>query len=129
MNILSFKYLRIFALLLPLLLTGKTDDSTRLPEKDGKLVALVTWGDLDNTKATNVYIEAHGFVPKYHSEKSFVLQASAEGQYSASLPPAVYDVFVSEGTSEPRCRRILIKPGLTSYWTLQLELDEIYTQK
>lgn len=78
----------------------------------GTLVVLVNWGDLNNTPATDVWIEAHGFVPKYHSERSFVLKLFQPGQYQASLPPAVYDVFVSEGTSLPRCKRVLITPGL-----------------
>ena len=97
--------------------------------KEGALVVLVTWGDLNNTPATDVWIEAHGFVPMYHSERSFVLKLSQAGQYEASLPPAVYDVFVSEGTSLPRCNRVLIKSGGKEYWTLKLEVDNVYTEK
>lgn len=112
--------------LLPIARAGKQDPSS---EKDGTLVVLVTWGDVDNTPANDVYIEAHGWVPKYRSEKSYVLSMAHAGRYEASLPPGVYDVFVSEGTSEPRCRRVLISPGRTGYWTLKLEIDEIYTDK
>jgi len=97
--------------------------------KEGTLVVLVTWGDLNNTPATDVWIEAHGFVPMYHSERSFVLKLSQAGQYEASLPPAVYDVFVSEGTSLPRCNRVLIKSGKKEYRTLKLEVDNVYTEK
>ena len=130
MNISGFKYLKVLVLLFSLLLTAKPQDSARPSQKNGTLVVLVTQGDLYHTPAAdNVYIEAFGFVEKYRSKKSFVLQFVKPGHYEASLPPGVYDVFVSEGTSEPRCRRVLIKPGLTGYWTLQLELDEIYTEK
>ena len=90
---------------------------------------LVTWGDINNTPATNVWIEAHGFVPKYHSERSFVLELFQPGRYQASLPPAVYDVFVSEGTSLPRCKRVLISPGQEENWSLNLEVDKGYTEK
>ena len=99
------------------------------PEKDGTLVVLVTWGDVDNTPANDVYIEAHGFVVKDSAEKSFVLKMAQAGRYEAALPPGVYDVFVSEGSSIPRCRRVLVTAGRTGYWTLKLEHDDVYLQK
>jgi hypothetical protein len=129
MNIPGLKCLGVLVLLLTLLPTGRADDTPRPSEKDGTLAVFVTWGDLDNTPATNVYVEAYGFVSKYGSHKSFVLASLGAGRYETSLPPGVYDVFVSEGTSEPRCRRMLIGPGLTSNWTLKLEIDEVYTQR
>jgi hypothetical protein len=97
--------------------------------KDGTLVVLVTWGDVDNTPANDVYVEAHGFVVKYREARSFVFKMAHAGRYEASLPSGVYDIFVSEGTSEPRCRRVLINAGSTAYWTLKLEIDEVYTDK
>jgi hypothetical protein len=116
-------------LLFAILASGSVQEAGRSVGKDGTLVVLVTWGDVDNTPATDVYIEAHGFVREVNSEKSFVLKMSRAGRYEASLPPGVYDVFVSEGTSIPRCRRFLISPGSTGYWTLKLEIDEVYTDK
>jgi len=116
-------------ILLMFLATGWAEDVSRPLEKDGKFVVLVTWGDVDNTPATNVYVEAHGFVPKYGSQKSFVLNMSSAGRYETSMPSGVYDVFVSEGTSIPRCRRVHISPGFTGYWTLKLEIDDVYTEK
>ena len=110
-------------------MSGSAQDSGRPSDKDGTLVVLVTWGDIDNTPANDVYIEAHGFVRKYNSEKSFTLNMSHAGRYEASLPPGVYDVFVSESTSIPRCRRVLISPGFAGYWTLKLETDDVYTEK
>ena len=58
-----------------------------------------------------------------------IKSALDDPEIEASLPPGVYDVFVSEGTSIPRCRRFLISPGFTGYWTLKLEIDEVYTEK
>ena len=107
----------------------KAVDRAGSAEKDGTLVVLVTWGDIDNTPANDVYVEAYGFVRKYNTSKSFVLKMSNAGRYESSLPPGVYDVFVSEGTSIPRCRRVLITPGLIGYWTLKLEIDDVYTEK
>ena len=129
MNILAFKYLGVLLFLLTLLPTGRAADVPQSSGKDGTLVVFVTWGDLDNTPATNVYVEAYGFVHKYGYHKSFVLKASGAGRYETALPPGVYDVFVSEGTSEPRCRRVLVGAGLTSHWVLKLEIDEVYTEK
>jgi hypothetical protein len=125
----SLKNLIIFVLLLTAFANGTGRDTGQVVEKDGKLVVLVTWGDDDNTPATNVYVEAYGFVRKHGSKKSFILNLSRPGRYEASLPPGVYDVFVSEGTSIPRCKRVLISPGFTGYWTLKLEIDDIYTEK
>jgi len=101
---------------------GRTDDSFPV-EKDGTLLVLVTWGDLDHTPANNVYIEAHGFVQKYRSQKSFVLKMSRAGRYEAQIPPGVYDVFVSEGSSLPVCKRLVIKAGSTTDWSENLEID------
>jgi hypothetical protein len=129
MLLLNLRCLRILALLLTLLPLQRAAQGNGAPEKDGALIVVVTWGDVDNTPATDVYVEAHGFVRKHNSDESFVLQRTNAGRYEGSLPPGVYDVFVSEGTSEPRCRRMRIREGLPSTWTLKLEIDEVYTQK
>jgi len=129
MNTLSLRYLTVFVILLALAPTRSADNASRPLEKDGTLVVLVTWGDVDNTPATNVYVEAYGFVRKDGTSKSFLLKSAGPGRYETSLPPGVYDVFVSEGTSIPRCRRVLITAGFTGDWTLKLEMDDVYQQK
>ena len=129
MNIPRLRYFSALMLLLVVLANGKAQDAGPPLGKDGTLVVLVTWGDVDNTPATGVYVEAYGFVRKNNSEKSFVLKMSRPGRYEGSLSPGVYDVFVSEGTSIPRCRRVLISPGFTGYWTLKLEIDDVYTER
>ena len=129
MNMLNLRSLSVVLLLLALLPTGSVNGGDHSAKKDGTLVVLVTLGDVDNTPANDVYIEAHGFVGEFRSEKSFVLKKVSAGRYETSLPPGVYDVFVSEDTSEPRCRRMRIREGLGGTWTLKLELDEVYTYK
>jgi hypothetical protein len=109
--------------------TEQTAERRSSSEEEGTLVVLVNWGDINNTPATDVWVEAHGFVPKYHSERSFVLKLFQPGQYQASLPAAVYDVFVSEGTSLPRCNRVQINPGQKENWTLNLEIDHVHMEK
>ena len=109
--------LRILVFLFICLTVALADDKSNSADR----------GDIDNTAATDVYIEARGFVEKSWSQKSFVLKMSQKGQYETTIPPGVYDVFVSEGSSTPRCRRVLIRPGFDSYWTLKLEIDDVYT--
>src|SRR6266513_1458706 len=95
--------------------------------RDATLVVLVTWDDADKMPATGVYMQAHSFAANYVSEKSFVLKMVKPGRYEAALPPGVYDVFVSEASSIPRCRRVLIN-GHTPYWNLMLEHDDVYLE-
>lgn len=87
MNIPRLRNLSIVVLLIAFFTSGTAQNSGQPPEKDGKLVVLVTWGDLDSTPATNAYVEAHGYVPKYGSERSFVLKMSRAGRYEVRSHP------------------------------------------
>jgi hypothetical protein len=129
MNILFFRYFGVFVLLVTLLTTGSALHASQAPQKDGTLIVKVTWGDLDNTPANHVYVEAYGYVAKLDVMKSYVLKMSKEGQYEGTLPPGHYDVFVSEAGSVPRCRRLMIKSGMPTYWTLKLEFDDVYSNQ
>jgi hypothetical protein len=127
MKISSFKHLKYLTLLLLLLMAAKYVNAGPPQEKDGTLVVLVTMGDIDNSPAKDVYVEARGYVVKFDAHKSFVSTMARAGRYEVTLPPGVYDVFVSDDSSEPRCRRMRIVPGGTSTWTLKLENDEVFT--
>jgi hypothetical protein len=129
MNIPSLRYLGVLVIVFALAGISGAGNAGRPVEKDGTLDVLVTWGDVNNTPATDVYVEAYGFVRKYGASKSFLLKSTGQGRYEASLPPGMYDVFVSEGTSIPRCRRVLVTAGLTGTWTLKLEMDDVYQQR
>lgn len=98
-------------------------------QQDGTLVVRITSGDNSNSPAHDVYVEAYGFVKKSGAMKSFVLKMSYEGQYEGQLPSGIYDVFVSEDESVPRCRRLFVRPGLSTYWTIKLEYDDVYTNQ
>ena len=132
MNIQSLRHLSLLILLVTFLPTWSENHAHSPLQKDGRLAVLVTWRDVElepNGPAAPVYVEAYGFVRKYGSKKSFVLKGSLAGGYEASLPPGVYDVFVSEGTSVPACKRVLIEAGSTTTWNLELKLDDVYTEK
>lgn len=108
-----------------------TISSAQLPHysKDTTFAVLVTWDDAYKTPTTGAYVEAHSFNVNGVSEKSFVLRIVKPGQYEAALPPGVYDVFVSEASSMPRSKRVLINEGGGPVWSLMLEHDDIYLQK
>jgi len=89
----------------------------------------MTWDDVYSTATNGAYVEAHTFNANGVLEKSLVLKMAKPGRYEAALPPGVYDVFVSEPSSMPRCRRVLVTSGNTGYWKLMLEHDEFYLQR
>jgi hypothetical protein len=93
------------------------------------LVVLVCWDDQYKTPAKGVYIEAHSFDVNGTFEKSFTLKMVKAGRYEAVIPPGVYDVFVSEASSTPRCRRISTAAGYIPTWNLMLEHDTVYLQR
>lgn len=120
--------LSIALFLFTLFPVGSAANERRLPSKDTTFVVLVTWDGADKTPATGVYIEAHSFAVNYISEKSFILKMVKAGRYEAALPPGVYDVFVSEAGSIPRCKRELVGDHApTPYWSLMLEHDHVYS--
>ncbi|HEY2170316.1 MAG TPA: hypothetical protein VGJ30_11870 [Candidatus Angelobacter sp.] len=126
MTTLNRKRIGVFALLLALFL--KPVCAHQQQEKNGELVMKITDGDIDNSPADHVYVEAYGFGGSKQSRRSFVLQSPRKGEYKISLPPGIYDVFVSDEISDPRCKRVQISPGLPTFWTLKLEMDFVYTK-
>ena len=133
MNVRTLRHLITLVILLAVLFNvSKADDRSATSDQRVPLVVLVTWDDAYKTPATNVYVEAYiegqSFGVKYGSERSFVLKMVKPGQYEAALLPGVYDVFVSEASSMPRCRRVLLK-GNTPSWNLMLEHDDLYLSR
>jgi hypothetical protein len=120
----------LFCLAMTAVSIGQASQSTAASDtaKNATLVVLLTWDDAYKTPTTGAYIEAHSFNVNWVSEKSFVLKMVKPGRYEAALPPGVYDVFVSEASSTPRCRRVLIN-GHTPYWNLMLEHDDVYLER
>jgi len=105
------------------------ENTGQIAGQTGTLIVLVTWGDVDNTPADDVYIEAHSSTSKSSAPASYVLKKVRAGDYESTLPPGIYDVFVSEGSSVPRSRRVQIRPKFQTYWTLKLEIDDVYINK
>lgn len=104
MNILSLRYFTVSILLLVLLPTGRAVHGGEDPQKEGGLVVKVTWGDIDNTLASGVYVEAYGFVEKYDAKKSFVLMQIAqhyriEGLLTQAIEAA--RAYISKSSARP----------------------------
>jgi hypothetical protein len=124
MNLIRVRAVYALILLFMLWVGKSVANASQTSEKDGMIIVNVTWED--NTPANGIYVEAHAYVVKYRSQKSFVLKMSHAGEYTVSLPPGIYDVFVSESSSWPRCRRMVIKPGTSTSWQLKLEIDDFH---
>jgi len=105
------------------------ESATQVAAGSGTLIVLVTWGDINNTPANDVYIEAHTSSAKSLEPASYVLKQVRAGRYESTLPPGIYDVFISEGNSVPRCKRVQIRPKYQTYWTVKLEDDDVYMNK
>lgn len=101
--------------------------SAQAAEKEGKLVVIVAQGE-DNSAARDSFVYIRGYQPKYLGEVSFTPKAIRAGWYEASLPPGLYDVLVSEGSSLPRCKRVEIKAAESKFWSLRLEVDDEHMQ-
>src|SRR5215831_5204868 len=123
-----FNQKRIGLFSLSLLLFLQPVSAHQQQEKNGELVVKIAEGDIANSPADHVYVEAYGFGSNKQVRQPFVLQSSRKGEYKISLPPGIYDVFVSDEISEPRCKRVPIRPGEPTFWTLKLEMDFVYTK-
>jgi hypothetical protein len=61
MNTFGFTYFSAFMLFIAFLPIGKAVNASQGSQKNGTLVVKVTAGDIDNTPANDVYVEAYGF--------------------------------------------------------------------
>jgi hypothetical protein len=105
-------------------------DALRTSEQEGTLVVFVKWGDLNHSAAQNVYVEARGFVVSQRIEKSFVLVSSGvAGRYEGHVPAGIYNVFVSDESSYPQCKRLVIKDGRVNTWAVNLAFDNVNSEK
>jgi len=86
---------------------------------DGKLVVRVFWGD-KNDPARDAFVYIQGYL----GQASTVVKPIRPGWFEFSLAPGLYDVFVSELSSLPMCKRVEIKPGHTRVYTAKLETDD-----
>src|SRR5579863_6503293 len=72
--------------------------------QEGKLIVTVLLGD-NNAPARDAFV----YIREDMKEISRSISASNPGMFEISLSPGLYDVFVSEGSSLPICKRVEIK--------------------
>ena len=132
MNVPILRSFSVVIFLLAFLAAERDNTSSHPEEKDGTLIVLLTWKDVEydpNGPFPHIYVEAYGVVSKLHTTKSFILESSHFPRYEGALPTGVYDVFVSEGTSFPACKRVRVEDGATTTVNLQREVDQVNTQR
>jgi hypothetical protein len=57
------------------------------------------------------------------------MSQTKEGVFGASLPPGVYDVFVSDAGALPMCGRVAIVAGQREVFYANLKLDLAHMEK
>ena len=107
----------IFALCL-ISLTSAAHQASQ-ENKSGKLVVRALIGD-NNTPSKDAFVYIRGNL----GQPSTALSPTRDGWFEISLKPGLYDVFVSEGSSLPMCKRIEVKPNYTKMYTAKLEADD-----
>ena len=81
---------------------------------NGKLTVTVISGDLENSPADDAEVYVHGHPFRAHlsnTDVEAVVKQVRSGRYEFSLAPGLYDVFVRESGSYPRCKRVQIDAG------------------
>ena len=107
---------------LVLCLTAPFYGANQHPE-NGHLIVRVLQGD-DNSPARDAFVYVRGAF----GGKSESVSPNKPGWFEVSLSPGLYDVFVSEGSSLPMCKRLEIKRDYTRMYTAKLEVDEDHLQ-
>jgi hypothetical protein len=96
---------------------------TSQPSSDvGFLAISVTTGD-DQGPSSSAFVLVRGYRPVFNGESSTMLKATHDGFFETRLPPGVYDIFVSEVSSVPMCKRVEIVGGNIEHYTANLKLD------
>ena len=93
----------------------------------GTLIVRVFIGD-NNSPSRDAFVYVRGYTRPVYKEVSVMPDKLREGWFELSLQPGLYDVFISEGSSLPMCRRVEIKAGRTRFYTAKLEADEDHLQ-
>jgi hypothetical protein len=109
---------------LPIVSEANEKDEPRV----GFLAVSVTIGT-DQGPSKNAFVLVRGYRPGYPGESSTILKPTADGFFETPLPPGLYDVFVSEVSSLPMCKRVEIVPGKIEHYTVNLKADEEHLQQ
>ena len=96
-------------------------------QKDGFLAVTVSLED--RTPLTSAFVFVRGYRHVYRGELSTVLTQTKNSVFENSLPPGVYDVFVSHAGTLPTCKRVVIVAGQLAEFNANLKLDMEHLEK
>jgi len=96
----------LFVLVLALPTVSGAGQAAARPE--GRLTVVVTSGD-PAAPTRDAFVFVRGYEPRYHGETLSQVRPTRDGWFEVSLPPGLYDVFISEGSCIPKCRRVAIE--------------------
>ena len=77
-------------------------------------------GDVANAGGNAAIARAFVLVHQPEGKKDFIVKVS-NGRFELSLPPGLYDVFVSASGFSPSCQRIKITAGQSAVFKPRLE--------
>jgi len=83
---------------------------------EGKLAGQVS--DAANAPIAKAFVLVH----QPEGKKDFIVKVS-NGRFELSLPPGLYDVFVSASGFSPSCKRIKISAGRSAVFNPLLQAD------
>ena len=76
-------------------------------------------GDVANAAGNAPIAKAFVLVHQPEGKKDFIVKVS-NGKFELSLPPGLYDVFVSASGFAPSCEKIRISPGQSAVFNPRL---------
>ncbi len=118
--------LLVLVLLTPIAVSLRAEQTAR---PLGKLIVIVTAGE-NNAPAKNAVVYVRGYQENtFPTETSILLNASGPGRFEALLAPGLYDIFVSDVVSLPRCIRVVILANRTRYYSPKLDPDEEHQEE
>ena len=97
-------------------------------QKDGLLSVTVSLQDT-HVPLTSAFVFVRGYRPVYLGESSSVLRQVKDGVFATSLPPGLYDVFVSVSGTFPTCKRVAIVAGEVEHYEADLKPDFAHLEK
>jgi hypothetical protein len=96
--------------------------------KEGKLIVVVTY-EYDGGPARDSLVYVRGYRPLPFGEVSINLSPTRAGWFETSLPPGLYDVYVSEWSSLPMCQRMEIAGDGIEYYRARLKPDHEHMEQ
>lgn len=90
--------------------------------KVGYLAGQVLYGESPTPRA---FVYVHSLNPKFDS----IIDLDSNGKFRVALTPGLYDVFVSEVSFVPMCKRLEIIEKQETTWNVTLRTDDEHLER